>query len=67
MYDLNFPYTYIVLYFLLAQRTIRDVSNFDKEFTDASPDLTPTEDGIIDRIDDELFKGFSYTNPNLTD
>ncbi|KAI1285991.1 putative protein kinase C delta type -like protein [Halotydeus destructor] len=45
----------------------RDISNFDREFTDASPNLTPVDNGVTDKLDHEVFSGFSYTNPNMTD
>lgn len=44
-----------------------DLSNFDKEFTEASPKLTPIDEALNVKVDHELFKGFSYTNPNMTD
>ncbi|RWS02564.1 protein kinase C-like 1 [Dinothrombium tinctorium] len=45
----------------------KDTSNFDAEFTEAEAVLTPIDKNITDSIDNELFRGFSYTNPNMTD
>jgi hypothetical protein len=44
-----------------------DISNFDKEFTDCEPTLTPIDENIISELNHDLFDGFDYTNPNLTD
>lgn len=57
----------IVLLINFYQANPRDISNFDKEFTEAAPQLTPVKEDIDANIDHELFKGFSYTNPNMTD
>ncbi|KAG1714342.1 putative protein kinase C delta type [Nymphon striatum] len=44
-----------------------DVSNFDTDFTMEKAVLTPVERRIVESMDQEQFKGFSYTNPNTTD
>lgn len=44
-----------------------DVSNFDKDFTMEKPGLTPVDKVILASMDQEQFKGFSYTNPNAID
>uniref|UniRef100_A0ABM5FBY2 Protein kinase C n=1 Tax=Pogona vitticeps TaxID=103695 RepID=A0ABM5FBY2_9SAUR len=42
-----------------------DVSNFDPEFLKEEPVLTPIEDGILSMINQEEFRNFSYTDPEL--
>ncbi|RWS22826.1 protein kinase C delta type-like protein [Leptotrombidium deliense] len=44
-----------------------DTQNFDSEFTETEANFTPIDESILVNIDNELFKGFSYTNPQLTD
>ncbi|XP_070397403.1 putative protein kinase C delta type homolog isoform X7 [Dermacentor albipictus] len=44
-----------------------DVSNFDSDFTMEKPVLTPIDPQILASMDQEQFKGFSYTNPAMTD
>lgn len=44
-----------------------DIQFFDKEFTEAEPALTPVDDSIINDLNHDLFDGFDYTNPSLTD
>lgn len=39
-----------------------DVSNFDTEFTSETPGETPT-DYRLDKVEQDLFKGFSYVSP----
>lgn len=55
------------LCFLMKQKSADDISNFDKEFTEAEPALTPIDENITSTLDHQLFDGFSYTNPNMTD
>uniref|UniRef100_A0A8C0HE59 AGC-kinase C-terminal domain-containing protein n=2 Tax=Chelonoidis abingdonii TaxID=106734 RepID=A0A8C0HE59_CHEAB len=42
-----------------------DVSNFDPDFTKEEPVLTPIEEGILAMINQEEFRNFSYTDPEL--
>ncbi|EMP30649.1 Protein kinase C eta type [Chelonia mydas] len=42
-----------------------DVSNFDPDFIKEEPALTPIEEGIIAMINQEEFRNFSYTDPEL--
>uniref|UniRef100_A0A670XMT3 Protein kinase C n=1 Tax=Pseudonaja textilis TaxID=8673 RepID=A0A670XMT3_PSETE len=42
-----------------------DVSNFDPEFLKEEPILTPIEEGILSMINQEEFRNFSYTDPEL--
>ncbi|XP_063146514.1 protein kinase C eta type [Candoia aspera] len=42
-----------------------DVSNFDPEFLKEEPTLTPIEEGILSMINQEEFRNFSYTDPEL--
>lgn len=41
----------------------KEANNFDSEFTDADPKLTPTDAGVIRGLDQDLFAGFSFVNP----
>ena len=47
------------------QKSTKDVQNFDSDFTEATPQLSPVEESSLEKIDQQLFHGFSYTNPNL--
>jgi novel protein kinase C epsilon type len=38
------------------------VNNFDKDFTQEEPTLTPTEASILREINQDEFKGFSFIN-----
>ncbi|XP_074854776.1 protein kinase C eta type [Carettochelys insculpta] len=42
-----------------------DVSNFDPDFVKEEPVLTPVEEGILAMINQEEFRNFSYTDPEL--
>uniref|UniRef100_A0ACB8G7G2 Uncharacterized protein n=2 Tax=Sphaerodactylus townsendi TaxID=933632 RepID=A0ACB8G7G2_9SAUR len=42
-----------------------DVSNFDPEFLKEEPLLTPIEEGMLSMINQEEFRNFSYTDPEL--
>ncbi|XP_064486968.1 putative protein kinase C delta type homolog isoform X4 [Ornithodoros turicata] len=44
-----------------------DVSNFDSDFTMEKAVLTPIDPQILASMDQSQFKGFSYTNPTMTD
>ncbi|CAO3571667.1 unnamed protein product [Mortierella alpina] len=48
--------------FLPKVSSATDVSNFDSEFTSETPGETPT-DYRLDRVEQDLFKGFSYVSP----
>lgn len=48
------------------QNGANDIQNFDKEFTEAEPALTPVEESIVNELNHDLFAGFDYTNPNMT-
>jgi len=47
------------------QRNRTDVSNFDSEFTNEPPKLTPTDKLFIMNLDQTEFTGFSYVNPEF--
>ena len=51
--------------FSRAQKTVKDVSNFDREFTSEAPKLTPTDKLFIMNLDQTEFSGFSYVNPEF--
>ncbi|KAL8168796.1 UNVERIFIED_CONTAM: hypothetical protein K2H54_017319 [Gekko kuhli] len=46
-------------------RSKEDVSNFDPEFLKEEPVLTPIEEGMLSMINQEEFRNFSYTDPEL--
>ncbi|KAF7251915.1 Protein kinase C eta type, partial [Varanus komodoensis] len=48
-----------------TMKSNEDVSNFDPEFLKEEPILTPIEDGILAMINQEEFRNFSYTDPEL--
>lgn len=48
------------------QNGANDIQNFDKEFTEAEPALTPVEESLVSELNHDLFSGFDYTNPNMT-
>jgi len=41
------------------------VSNFDPEFTKEPCRLSPVDQNVIAAIEEEVFEGFSFTNPEL--
>lgn len=45
--------------------TQRDYANFDLEFTDEPTRLTPIDRNFIQRLDQRVFAGFSFTNPTF--
>ena len=47
------------------QKSRKDVSNFDREFTSEAPKLTPTDKLFIMNLDQTEFSGFSYVNPEF--
>uniref|UniRef100_A0A8C7EFJ1 AGC-kinase C-terminal domain-containing protein n=1 Tax=Nothoprocta perdicaria TaxID=30464 RepID=A0A8C7EFJ1_NOTPE len=47
-------------------RIVRDdVSNFDPDFIKEEPILTPIEEGILPMINQDEFRNFSFTGPEL--
>jgi novel protein kinase C epsilon type len=46
------------------QKSKKDALNFDTEFTKEEPVLTPVSAEVMNSINQEEFKGFSFTNPN---
>jgi hypothetical protein len=47
-------------------KSANDTSNFDDDFTQEKPVLTPIQDKtLLASIDPEVFSNFSYTNPNF--
>ncbi|KAL6254007.1 hypothetical protein P5V15_015860 [Pogonomyrmex californicus] len=44
-----------------------DTKYFDTAFTTERPRLTPIPEQILTSMDQSVFRGFSYTNPNATD
>ncbi|TNM95414.1 hypothetical protein fugu_016497 [Takifugu bimaculatus] len=48
-------------------KTPEDVNNFDPDFTQEEPTLTPIDDPLIPSINQEEFVNFSFTAPELLD
>lgn len=48
-----------------SQKTPEDVNNFDPDFTQEEPTLTPIDDPPIPSINQEEFVNFSFTAPEL--
>lgn len=48
-----------------AQKTPEDVNNFDPDFTQEEPNLTPIDEPFIAPINQEEFLDFSFTSPEL--
>lgn len=48
-----------------AQKTPEDVNNFDPDFTQEEPNLTPIDEPFIPPINQEEFLNFSFTSPEL--
>ncbi|XP_035466384.2 protein kinase C eta type isoform X3 [Scophthalmus maximus] len=46
-------------------KTPEDVNNFDPDFTQEEPTLTPIDDPMFFTINQEEFRNFSYTSPEL--
>uniref|UniRef100_A0A7N6FAB2 Protein kinase C n=1 Tax=Anabas testudineus TaxID=64144 RepID=A0A7N6FAB2_ANATE len=46
-------------------KTPEDVNNFDPDFTQEEPTLTPIDDPLIPPINQEEFRNFSFTSPEL--
>lgn len=42
------------------------MSYFDEAFTREVARLTPVDEDFLQSVNQEQFKGFSYTNPNYT-
>ena len=47
---------------LFLQLNAKDVSYFDSAFTEEAPLLTPVPQEFLDSMNQEQFKGFSYTD-----
>lgn len=48
------------------QKSKRDVSNFDADFTKEDPVLTPTDPAVVRSIAQDEFRGFSFINPEFS-
>jgi hypothetical protein len=44
---------------------VRDTSNFDREFTNEVPKLTPTDKLFIMNLDQSEFDNFTFVNPEF--
>ena len=49
-----------------ASRAPDDVQNFDADFTVEPPTLTPCDSELLQTMRNDLFAGFSFTNPLFT-
>lgn len=47
------------------QKAPEDVNNFDPDFTQEEPTLTPIDDPLILSINQEEFRNFSYSSQEL--
>lgn len=47
------------------QNSKRDVQNFDADFTESTPELSPVDAATLKRIDQSQFQKFPYTNPDI--
>lgn len=47
------------------QESKRDVQNFDADFTESAPELSPVDEATLARIDQKQFNKFPYTNPDI--
>ena len=50
---------------VIGQKSPGDVSYFDSDFTMEKAQLTPTDKDLLATMDQAVFNGFSYTNPDL--
>ena len=48
------------------QKSRRDALNFDSEFTKEDPILTPINHDVVRAINQDEFRGFSFTNPDYS-
>ncbi|CAN9502139.1 unnamed protein product [Ophioblennius macclurei] len=46
-------------------KTPEDVNNFDPDFTQEEPTLTPIDDPLIPSVNQDEFRDFSFTSPEL--
>lgn len=47
---------------MFLQRNRRDVANFDAEFTREEPALTPVNAEVLQSINQDEFRGFTFVN-----
>ena len=51
--------------FTTPQKGKKSFNNFDNEFTSEKCALSLVDETVIANLDEELFLGFSFTNPDL--
>lgn len=56
---------YCDIFSFVKQKYERDTSFFDQEFTSNPPTLTPAQ-SILGKADEQVFKDFDYSPPNLS-
>ena len=64
--QISFGFFYTKLLFCPFQLNAKDVSYFDSAFTEDDPLLTPLAADFVSAMNQDQFKGFSYTDPNYT-
>jgi len=52
-------------FFIPLQKTAEDVNNFDPDFTQEEPTLTPIDDPLIPSNNHNEFENFSFTSPEI--
>ena len=63
MVVINVEFRFVIILIHLQKNTA-DASNFDEDFTNEKPALTPIQDKkLLESIDPEAFLNFSYINP----
>lgn len=62
---LNFTSNNNIIFVIPLQKTAEDVNNFDPDFTQEEPTLTPIDDPLIPSINQDEFLNFSFTSPEL--
>lgn len=64
--DIYFSRALFCFFFVASrQKTPEDVNNFDPDFTQEEPTLTPIDDPVIPSINQEEFRNFSFISPEL--
>lgn len=50
---------------IIPQKSPADISNFDADFTNEQLKTTPTDKLFLMNLDQNMFAGFSYVNPEF--
>eukprot|EP00041_Stephanoeca_diplocostata_P022261 m.529138 g.529138 ORF g.529138 m.529138 type:complete len:335 (-) comp22016_c0_seq11:1046-2050(-) len=46
-------------------KSVTDACNFDEEFTSEDPNVSPTDNAVARRLDQNVFRGFSFTTKGM--